>query len=510
MKIRRFYSKSMRNALKQVTDEFGNDAAILSSQKTPSGVEVIAALDYDAELLPESIASLGKRKEEVVGQLSPVGGSDSLSNLNSLSNSNRESNISHIENRILHKQESKLAQHSVARTEANSANAAGITQSLSDLESPSLATYNEISEQQMDLANNYQSNNKSASRAPSSNFNTKKNDPNLVEWSTDPGLIAMKEELGLMRSMMKEQLDGIGWERLTERDPVTAMLNRRLSSLGVNQRIIDQLIPKINSQLDPECCWQNLLALFAKSIPTDMTNVISNGGILAFMGGSGTGKTTTIAKLAARYVIKHGQESVALITTDNYRSAGRQQLQGYAKILNLPVAQVSPKHTLNNLIEKFADKKLILIDTPGMNRNDSDIAEQLDCLKCVSGASESNGSVNTQSGIIGRPIKKLLLLPATYQQSVLQQSLNLFKSCSPDSCIITNLDEATSLGEVLSLLVENNLPVAYTTDGQKVPENIRVARNHHLVSKAVWLGNKYKSQDTLIVPAEKQTMQVAG
>ncbi|PHS17625.1 MAG: flagellar biosynthesis protein FlhF [Kangiella sp.] len=502
MKIRRFYSKSMRNALKQVTDEFGSDAAILSSQKTASGVEVIAALDYDAELLPESISSLGKRKEEIVDQI----------NHNVPSQLNNESNISHIDsrkidNRIVGKYESKPKDYDSESATVTSNSKAHLPD-LDNLNNDQIkhAQSNNGSGQDYNLEANNPSINRTFSSQTFSGLNTKTKNSNLVEWSTDPGLIAMKEELALMRSMMKEQLDGIGWERLTERDPVTAMLNRRLSSLGISQPIIDQLIPKINSKLDPECCWQNLLAILAKSIPTDVTNIIANGGILAFMGGSGTGKTTTIAKLAARYVIKHGRDSVALITTDNYRAAGLQQLQSFAKILNLPVAQVSSKNSLDNLIEKFSDKKLILIDTPGMNRSDNEIIKQLNCLKDSTSTSERN----PHSGFTTRPIKKLLLLPATHQQSVLQQSLNLFKAYSPDSCIITNVDEATSLGEVLSCLIENRLPVAYTTDGQKVPENIRVARNHHLVSKAVWLGNKYKSQDKIIIPSEKKALKVAG
>lgn len=497
MKIRRFYSKSMRNALKQVTEEFGNDAAILSSQKTPSGVEVIAALDYDSELLPESIAGLGKRKEEMLAYTKET---DDPSQF-------KDSTISSIDNRILGKQTKKQPnqQGKFAGSNDPISNMPQHTQ-LSDLENSNI---NQSSETLGESVNYLVEGNFSPSNSRYSSFsgtNHQVKNSNAIEWSTDPGLIAMKEELSLMRSMMKEQLDGIGWERLTERDPVTAMLNRRLSLMGINQTIIDQLIPKINSQLDPECCWQNVLALLAKSIPTDLTNIISNGGILAFMGGAGTGKTTTIAKLAARYVIKHGHQSVALITTDNYRSSGRIQLQNFAKLLKLPVAQVSSKNSLDLLLKKFADKTLILIDTPGMNKNDTDIANQLSCLKSASGITDLNG----KSELLSQPIKKLLLLPATYQQSVLQQSINLFKVYQPDSCILTKLDEATSLGEALSLLIENNMPVAYTTDGQKVPENIRVARNHHLVSKAVWLSSKYKSQNRRTSLSEKATMKVVG
>ena len=494
MKIRRFYSKNMRNALKQVTEEFGNDAAILSSQKTPSGVEVIAALDYDEELLPESISGLGKSKIEVKSNRLAI--DSDINDINTYANNEQhsigtnmpnEANISHLEERFTqNSQENRINE-----------------------------PYETIIDERK-MANNASNNSGYYNTDPVSVDDTNSSvsdrtfaNSSKLEWSTDPGLIGMKEELGLMRSMMKEQLDGIGWQRLTERDPITAMLNRRLSSLGVSQSVINRLLPSStninsgNSNLnaaarhvverninelakqsiessnqDPECCWQKTLALLAKSIPIDVTNIIANGGTLAFMGPSGAGKTTTIAKLAARYVIKHGANSVGLITTDNYRAAGRLQLQSFAKLLKVPVAQVTDKHSLGKLIDGFGDKKLILIDTPSINSND---IKSVNNLECIQHYCQNNPH---------RKIKKLLLLPATHQQAALQQTVNTYSEFSPDSCIITKLDEAVSLGEVISLLIENSLPVAYTTDGQKVPENIRVARNHHLVSKAVWLSNR--------------------
>ncbi len=426
MKIRRFYSKNMRSALRQVTQEFGEDAAILSSQKTASGVEVIAALDYDQDLLPSAIKDADARV-------------DADSDHSTSTHSGAKSGYEPME-----------STHSLEQPTL--------------IESPPMGS--------SDLERQESSSNSLVQKINSDRATQPK--VANIEWTTDPGLVAMREELGLMRSMMSEQLKGIGWERFSEKDPTRAMLTRRLTSLGINSSIINRLIPKVKKQQDAECCWQNLLALLAKSISVNCDDLLKNGGVYAFMGPAGAGKTTTIAKLAARFIIKHGVDSVALISTDNYRISAQQQLASFARLLGVPMLSVSAKHPLDYILSQFKQKKLILIDTAGMSKNDLDIAKQLESLKQTH-----------------RDIKRFLLVPATNQLAVIKQSIDLFRRFSPYSVIISKLDEAASLGAVLSLVIENNLPVAFTTDGQRIPEDIRVARNHHLVSKAVWLTNKY-------------------
>jgi flagellar biosynthesis protein FlhF len=433
MKIRRFYSNNMRNALRQVTEEFGEDAAILSSQKTATGVEVIAALDYDQDLLPESLEQVpsSQSQDNNAGQVH-LNGERNTATINDNQN------------------------HSMQTEQSN--------QRLVDLLPGEVSSGDSVV---TNIGNSFEQN--TSVSEPS-----KKVHPRQLQWTTDPGLAAMKEEIKLMREMMSEQLKGLKWDRFVETEPTKAMLARRLSSLGVTREIADSLIPNVNKQQDAECSWQNLLALFAKSIHVNCQNILSDGGIFAFMGPTGAGKTTTIAKIAARFVIKHGTDSVALISTDNYRISAQHQLASFARLIGVPMTSVSSTKSLDELLTQFKNKKLVLIDTAGMSAKDTAIFQQLESIK------EST-----------KPIKRFLMMPATNQTAVLRQSIELFKSFSPYSVIITKIDEAASMGEVLSLLVKYNLPVAFTTDGQRVPEDIRLARSHHLVSKAVWLANKY-------------------
>lgn len=409
MKIRRFFSHNVRSALKQVTEVFGNEAAILSNKKVPGGVEIIAALDYDESLMPAN--------SEAIESVQP----DISANLQ-LDNENKSTPM--------------------------------------DIKQDDATSKEEFSEARLKKIDVIASHKKAK-----------------VEWSLDPSLQAMKEELELMRAMMAEQLNGIAWNRFTEKDPLKAMIMRRLSELGLNYDVINLLLPQVDKKQDIECCWQKILVTLAKSLPVANNELLQQGGIYAFLGPTGVGKTTTIAKLAARFVIKHGCDSVALISTDNYRITAQEQLTTFGRILKIPTACVTEKSTLEFLLKKFADKKLILIDTAGISSNDSVLNKQLDAI---------NNS--------HKPIRKLLLMSATSQVAVLHRSLKLFSLVSLDALVITKLDEATSLGEILSVVLNASYPVIYTTDGQKIPEDIRVAKSYHLISKAVWLANKYSRE----------------
>ncbi|PCH86257.1 MAG: hypothetical protein COB88_08580 [Flavobacteriales bacterium] len=177
MKIRRFYSKNMRSALRQVTEEFGEDAAILSSRKTPSGVEVIAAFDYDEDLLPSKFSA---SKSSVDGE--------------------NQNSINPDLNKLLHQD----AHNPLLIEDKDSTNG----QSLEKIADPH-------TKNQFDSAHQRIKDEKDDDGLAGKN--NRLNVANL-EWTTDPGLVAMREELGLMRSMMSEQLKGIGWERFSEKE----------------------------------------------------------------------------------------------------------------------------------------------------------------------------------------------------------------------------------------------------------------------------------------------------
>jgi flagellar biosynthesis protein FlhF len=197
---------------------------------------------------------------------------------------------------------------------------------------------------------------------------------------------------------------------------------------------------------------------------------MDQGGVVALVGSTGVGKTTSVAKLAARYVLRHGQRHVALVTTDSYRIGAHEQLMTYGRLLGIPVQIASDHKELHSALNSLADKRLVLIDTAGMSQRDVRLSEQFATL--------------ADSGI---PIRTLLVLSATAHPSVLTETVEAFSSVDLEGAILTKLDEAAKLGGVLSTVINQQLPLMFVTDGQRVPEDMHLARAQNLVQKAAEL-----------------------
>jgi flagellar biosynthesis protein FlhF len=200
------------------------------------------------------------------------------------------------------------------------------------------------------------------------------------------------------------------------------------------------------------------MALLVKHLPVvdDLASV--SGGIMAVIGPTGAGKTTTIAKLAARWCMRHTPADLALVSTDSYRIGARDQLMTYARVLGAPMHVANSGRELAALLERLKSKKLILIDTAGMGTRDARLAEQLAVLKQ------------------GAPRARILLaLPAPSEGNALDEIVQAFAPLNPVACILTKVDEAASLGAVISTTLRHRMKIAYVCDGQRVPEDMHAA-----------------------------------
>ncbi|OMH30048.1 hypothetical protein [Motiliproteus sp. MSK22-1] len=248
---------------------------------------------------------------------------------------------------------------------------------------------------------------------------------------------------------------------------------KRLLRIGISNRISERLVQAIELDMEVDRAWKIALSRLSDAVPTVGENIADRGGILAFVGATGVGKTTTIGKLAAQYVLKHGSSSIALVTTDIYRIAAHEQLRTFGRILDIPVRTVDENRTLDETLHSLRDKRLVLVDTSGMSSSSGPREQQLEML---------NSSAYR--------IKKFLVLPCTAQQRVLESSCHYFKPLGLNGAVLSKIDESLSLGEVISTIVESRLPVAYLGDGQKIPDNIEVARSNTIVSRAVVLAEE--------------------
>jgi flagellar biosynthesis protein FlhF len=291
-----------------------------------------------------------------------------------------------------------------------------------------------------------------------------------VNWSQDPAIVTMKEEIRQLRGLLENQLAHLAWGDLDRREPLYTDVMRRLHNMELNTSLIEQLsAPAVHARNEAHA-WQLALAELSATVPVADNDLLDQGGIFALVGSTGVGKTTSIAKLAVRYALRHGQRHVALVTTDSYRIGAHEQLMTYGRLLGIPVQVASDHNELRSTLNSLADKRLVLIDTAGMSQRDVRLTEQFTTL--------------LDSGI---PIRTLLVLSATLHTSVLDETVRAFSAVPIEGAILTKLDEAASLGGVLSAVIKQRLQLVSIANGQRVPEDMHPARAQDLVQQAAHL-----------------------
>ena len=293
-------------------------------------------------------------------------------------------------------------------------------------------------------------------------------------WSQEPTLVQMRKEISGLKDMLENQLSELAWKDMKHSNsPIQSQLLQRHLQMGIQIDLAKKLVSQVHSGDDLESAWRHSLGALAQQIDIQEDDIISSGGIYALVGPTGVGKTTTIAKIAARCALKHGAKNVALITTDCYRIGGQEQLRTYARILGVPVRVAKTHKELANALNDLIDRRFILIDTAGMNQRDMQLAEKFAVLKQQS-----------------PKIKNILTLSATTQASVLNDIIGSFSHLDLSGCILTKTDETNSLGGAISALIRHNLPLSYICDGQQVPEDLSLARPNRLVKQANELMNE--------------------
>ncbi|MES2823796.1 MAG: flagellar biosynthesis protein FlhF [Pseudomonadota bacterium] len=283
----------------------------------------------------------------------------------------------------------------------------------------------------------------------------------------------LQAEIADMRFLLEKQLDRLGSSaNPLPGSPILGSVSRRLERLGLPAEVVSKVVNHCKNSKSLSDAWPDALANLAHQLPVIGRDIVDQGGIFAFVGPTGVGKTTTIGKLAARYVLKHGAESIAIITTDTYRIASHDQLRSIARILRVPVRVVDENNTLENLLYSLRHCSLVLIDTAGFRHGDPHLKAQLNSL-----AKQPQ-------------VKNYLVLSCNSQEQMLKASVHAYGVAKLEGCILTKLDETASMGEALGVVMHSRLPVVYTTDGQDIPKNIEVARAHQMVAKAVALLKK--------------------
>lgn len=479
MQTKRFVAADMRRALALVRENLGDDAMILSTQRTKKGVEIVATSD-DAPTSTTPSATISELVEMPAAAAAPqtVRIPERGSERGIASGKTKEELALELEmarRRMLAvKKEEKLtigewAEQQTPTVQKN-------RQSIAS-EEPLLKPLASTQEDSFGLHSTPASGAQSQSTDPVS-----RTDHSAAEARDNAAILQLQDEIANMRSLFVDQLASMAeaqerryQDHNMSRDiiPVMATVKQRLEQLGLTRACNDQVIRSLKSlddtSLNQESLWSEGLARLARKIPALSSDPVATGGIYAFLGTTGVGKTTTIAKLAARHVMTHGPQSVALLTTDTFRIAAHDQLRSLGRILGVQVKVVDDLASLPQLLSRFSRQDLVLIDTPGMSYNDPLLKEHLTALRRC------------------QHVQTALVLSANSQYQMMQASLHSYRIAEPKFCVMTKLDECASLGDAISLLTSNDLPLAYITNGQAVPDDLAVIKPHQLVARAVTL-----------------------
>ena len=411
MKIKRYVDTDMRHVLRRVRQDQGPDAVILSNRRVDDGIEVIAAIDYDEALMQQALGTQPQAEDyrKIADQHPP----------DDVQAGNRGG-----------ADESDVAEppaHSRAPDTANDVVAKQLQPVVADA-------------------------------APEAGG----------VMATDSALRGMQNELSSLRDLVEAQLSGLVWKEGARRSPIRVQILRNLARLGIAPDVANIVVNRLEPIQEIRQVWRSPLGELAQLIPVKDDPLLTDGGNIALIGPTGVGKTTTIAKIAARFSMQHGSDEIALICADAYRIGAKEHLTALGNIIGVKVHAASTSAELADLLDRLNSKKLVLIDTEGMSQRDLDLSNRL--------AAYGNNEER---------VRFYLTLSAASQESGLDETIRCFNKVPLTGTVITKIDEAGQLGCVISALIRNDLPASWLSNGQRIPDDL-----HAAARKRLWLVNQ--------------------
>lgn len=426
----KFTAANSAEALKMVREKMGSDAMILSSKDVDDGVEIVA-------ISPDALAHLASQKNPFLAKTNNA--SDSLAATAPLNTPVFE----------------ELPKEVLPRITTPSMDVRGlivkdIINSAADGASPD--------------------GNAQVNPSPST---TPVPPTTPVE---SPRVEQLFSEIEEVKKLLQSHLASSYWNNLQQESAGHAEVTKTLLSAGFSPKLCAQLVQNLSETGDLKSLLAEVQKRLEHSIKTiDPLEAFDRGGIFAFIGPTGVGKTTTVAKVAARCVLRYGRNQVALLSTDTYRIGAQEQLKVFARILGLPVISLRDSEDLESKLNELSQRHIILLDTAGVNQRDVLMIEQSQLLK--------EGS---------RDAHRILVMSSTTDLRTQEDVIMLHNQASIDAnqsrimgAIITKTDEAAQIAPVLDSLMRHELPLMFLSNGQRVPEDLSQANVAYLAHRAM-------------------------
>jgi flagellar biosynthesis protein FlhF len=425
MQVKRYRAADSQQAMRLVRAAHGPDAVILDCHTVEGGVEVLVSLDEGAEATSGSAPSFAEQArspQQLAQQITRQFGTASA------------------------KGKEKTALDALLERQQKAKEVSGQAQALS----------------QPKPQNERQNTGGGPTQAPH------------IAWSQQDELFTLKQDLASMKSMLMGQLKGHNWQQASFQAPERSGLNDFLSALDIDPALGKRLASEIPAEESDGLQREMLQMLLSKQLPV-MTPPRS--GAICLVGPQGAGKTTTIAKIAAQYVLTHGRDGIAILTTDVARVGAQEQLRAYGRILQIPVHSAGDLEEAVKTYRILRKKTLVLIDTAGISFRDTQGITELQRLTSAM-----------------QDVQVFLTLPADTEAYVQSEIIDAYAGLSPRGAVVTRIDEAMRLGGILSNLIQHRLPVAWCANGPKVPQNLSSADAAKLVNMATRMARAFENK----------------
>jgi flagellar biosynthesis protein FlhF len=294
--------------------------------------------------------------------------------------------------------------------------------------------------------------------------------------ASSPKVEQLLAEISEVKYLLQSHVAGNLWGNIQQESSHVTEIVKHLLNSGFSPKLCAQIARNLPDDFNTQQLIKNAREQVKCLIKTSRAfDIFDRGGVFAFIGPTGVGKTTTVAKIAARCVLRYGRNQVALLTTDTYRIGAQEQLKTYAKILGLSVTALRDSEDLAAKIKEFSNRKIILLDTAGVSQRDTLMVEQCQLLQ--------NGSERA---------KRILVMSSTTDLRTQEEVINLHNQAMQnthhnklDSVIITKIDEAAHLAPVIDSVIRHDLSILFVSNGQRVPEDLSLPDINYLSHRAM-------------------------